>query len=106
MSSNSVTVSQVSDVTTVEIVTAGPQGPAAAGFEFNGYHFYNAEEHLKASDKNMMPWWWRENHKYIISAKKAPNLIPLKKICYLSLTNCERKEIWVMLNKSLKEPPL
>ena len=33
---NSVTVSQVSDVTTVEIVTAGPQGPAAAGFEFNG----------------------------------------------------------------------
>ena len=36
MSSNSVTVSQVSDVTTVEIATAGPQGPAAAGFEFNG----------------------------------------------------------------------
>ena len=36
MSSNSDTVSQVSDVTTVEIVTAGPQGPAAAGFEFNG----------------------------------------------------------------------
>ena len=36
MSSNSVTVSQVSDVTTVEITTAGPQGPAAAGFEFNG----------------------------------------------------------------------
>tara|TARA_Y100000361_G_scaffold18415_1_gene14315 strand:- start:396 stop:611 length:216 start_codon:yes stop_codon:yes gene_type:complete len=36
MSSNSVTVSQVSDVTTVEITTAGPQGPAASGFEFNG----------------------------------------------------------------------
>ena len=36
MSSNSVTVSQVSDVTAVEITTAGPQGPAAAGFEFNG----------------------------------------------------------------------
>ena len=33
---NSVTVSQVSDVTTVEITTAGPQGPAASGFEFNG----------------------------------------------------------------------
>ena len=29
---NSVTVSQVSDVTTVEITTAGPQGPAASGF--------------------------------------------------------------------------
>ena len=35
-SPNSVTVSQVSDVTTVEITTAGPQGPAAAGFTFNG----------------------------------------------------------------------
>ena len=33
---NSVTVSQVSDVTTVEITTQGPQGPAASGFEFNG----------------------------------------------------------------------
>ena len=33
---NQVTVSQVSEVTTVEIVTAGPQGPAASGFEFNG----------------------------------------------------------------------
>ncbi len=33
---NQVVVSQVSDVTTVEITTAGPQGPAAAGFEFNG----------------------------------------------------------------------
>jgi hypothetical protein len=33
---NKVEVSQVSDVTTVEITTAGPQGPAAAGFEFNG----------------------------------------------------------------------
>ncbi len=83
-----------------------PNKEINAGFEFNGYHFYNAEEHLKASAKNMMPWWWRENHKYIISAKKNSNLIPLKKICYLSLTNCERKEIWVMLNKSLKEPPL
>ena len=35
-SPNSVTVSQVSDVTTVEITTVGPQGPAAAGFVFNG----------------------------------------------------------------------
>ena len=35
-SPNSVTVSQVSDVTTVEITTVGPQGPAAAGFAFNG----------------------------------------------------------------------
>jgi len=33
---NQVVVSQVSDVTTVEITTAGPQGPAASGFEFNG----------------------------------------------------------------------
>ena len=33
---NKVEVSQVSDVTTVEITTVGPQGPAAAGFEFNG----------------------------------------------------------------------
>ena len=31
-----VVVSQVSDVTTVEITTQGPQGPAASGFEFNG----------------------------------------------------------------------
>ena len=47
-SPNTVTVSQVSDVTTVEITTAGPQGatgatgatgpqgPAAAGFDFDG----------------------------------------------------------------------
>ena len=33
---NQVVVSQVDSVTTVEITTAGPQGPAAAGFEFNG----------------------------------------------------------------------
>ena len=33
---NQVVVSQISDVTTVEIKTAGPQGPAAAGFTFNG----------------------------------------------------------------------
>ena len=33
---NQVVVSQVSDVTTVEITTQGPQGPAASGFEFNG----------------------------------------------------------------------
>tara|TARA_R100000995_G_scaffold82101_1_gene55608 strand:- start:666 stop:878 length:213 start_codon:yes stop_codon:yes gene_type:complete len=32
-SPNSVTVTQVSDVTTVEITTAGPQGPA--GFTFD-----------------------------------------------------------------------
>ena len=35
-SPNQVVVSQVSDVTTVEITTAGPQGPAAAGFTFDG----------------------------------------------------------------------
>ena len=37
-SPNSVTVSQVSDVTTVELTTAGPQGPqgpAAAGVTFD-----------------------------------------------------------------------
>ena len=33
---NQVVVSQVSDVTTDEITTQGPQGPAASGFEFNG----------------------------------------------------------------------
>ena len=33
-SPNKVEVSQVSDVTTVEITTVGPQGPAASGFEF------------------------------------------------------------------------
>ena len=35
--SNSVTVSQVSDVTTVEITTAGPQGPSGsiAGLTFD-----------------------------------------------------------------------
>ena len=33
---NQVEVSQVDSVTTVEITTQGPQGPAAAGFEFNG----------------------------------------------------------------------
>jgi hypothetical protein len=33
---NQVVVSQVSDVTTVEITTQGPQGPASSGFEFNG----------------------------------------------------------------------
>ena len=35
-SPNRVTVSQVSDVVTVELTTAGPQGPAAAGFDFDG----------------------------------------------------------------------
>ena len=33
---NQVVVSQVDSVTTVEITTQGPQGPAASGFEFNG----------------------------------------------------------------------
>ena len=33
---NQVVVSQVSDVTTVEITTVGPQGPAPAGFVFDG----------------------------------------------------------------------
>ena len=33
---NQVVVSQVDSVTTVEITTQGPQGPAAQGFEFNG----------------------------------------------------------------------
>ena len=32
---NQVVVSQVSDVTTVEITTQGPQGPAAAGVTFD-----------------------------------------------------------------------
>ena len=40
-SSNSVTVSQVSDVTTVEVTTAGPQGPAASGFTFDGTNKIN-----------------------------------------------------------------
>ena len=40
-SPNSVTVSQVSDVTTVEITTVGPQGPAAAGFDFDGSNKVN-----------------------------------------------------------------
>ena len=35
-SPNRVTVSQVSDVVTVELTTQGPQGPAAAGFTFAG----------------------------------------------------------------------
>ena len=35
-SPNRVTVSQVSDVVTVELTTQGPQGPAAAGFDFDG----------------------------------------------------------------------
>ena len=38
---NKVEVSQVSDVTTVEITTAGPQGPAAAGFTFDGTNKVN-----------------------------------------------------------------
>ena len=33
---NQVVVSQVDSVTTVEITTQGPQGPAAAGFVFSG----------------------------------------------------------------------
>ena len=40
-SPNQVVVSQVSDVTTVEITTAGPQGPAAAGFTFDGSNKVN-----------------------------------------------------------------
>ena len=35
-SPNRVTVSQVSDVVTVELTTQGPQGPAASGFTFDG----------------------------------------------------------------------
>ena len=35
---NSVTVSQVSDVTTVEITTAGPQGPQGEGFDITLNH--------------------------------------------------------------------
>ena len=38
---NQVVVSQVSDVTTVEVTTAGPQGPAAAGFTFDGSNKVN-----------------------------------------------------------------
>ena len=33
-SPNKVEITQVNEVTTVEITTQGPQGPAAAGFEF------------------------------------------------------------------------
>jgi len=33
---NQVVVSQIDSVTTVEITTAGPAGPASAGFVFNG----------------------------------------------------------------------
>ena len=40
-SPNRVTVSQVSDVVTVELTTAGPQGPAAAGFTFDGTNKVN-----------------------------------------------------------------
>ena len=40
-SPNQVVVSQVSDVTTVEITTQGPQGPAASGFEFDGTNKVN-----------------------------------------------------------------
>ena len=40
-SPNSVTVSQVSDVTTVEIKTESQQGPAAAGFTFDGSNKIN-----------------------------------------------------------------
>tara|TARA_Y100000114_G_C11579464_1_gene240331 strand:+ start:165 stop:383 length:219 start_codon:yes stop_codon:yes gene_type:complete len=35
-SPNKVQITQVNEVTTVKITTQGPQGPAAAGFEFNG----------------------------------------------------------------------
>ena len=35
-SPNKVQITQVNEVTTVKIPTQGPQGPAAAGFEFNG----------------------------------------------------------------------
>ena len=38
---NQVVVSQISDVTTVEITTVGPQGPAAAGFTFDGNNKVN-----------------------------------------------------------------
>ena len=38
---NQVVVSQISDVTTVEITTVGPQGPAAAGFTFDGNNNVN-----------------------------------------------------------------
>ena len=40
-SPNRVTVSQVSDVVTVELTTQGPQGPAAAGFDFDGANKVN-----------------------------------------------------------------
>ena len=35
-SPNKVKITQVNEVTTVKITTQGPQGPVAAGFEFNG----------------------------------------------------------------------
>ena len=55
-SPNSITVSQVSDVTTVEITTQGPQGPAVAGvnFDISGkvdaavLYYHAASETIKA----------------------------------------------------------
>ena len=55
-SPNRVTVSQVSDVVTVELTTQGPQGPAAAGFTFDGsgkvddaiFYYHAASDTFKA----------------------------------------------------------
>ena len=54
---NSVTVSQVSDVTTVEITTQGPQGPAISGVNFditgkvdNAVLYYNADSDTIKAD--------------------------------------------------------
>ena len=54
---NSVTVSQVSDVTTVEITTQGPQGPAISGVNFditgkvdNAVLYYHADSDTIKAD--------------------------------------------------------
>ena len=49
---NQVVVSQVSDVTTVEITTQGPQGPASSGFEFNGDNKVNGSIPVFNSSNN------------------------------------------------------
>lgn len=55
---NEVVISQVGSVTTVEVTTQGPQGPAAAGFTFNGdgkvddsiVYYHAASDTFKADD--------------------------------------------------------
>ena len=51
-SPNRVTDSQVSDVVTVELTTQGPQGPAAAGFDFDGDNKVNGSIPVFNSSNN------------------------------------------------------